>query len=290
MYAVLYIVIAVIIQLLAGNFPITLMRFPVNLILSLIWFFILFWLYRKENLKIIRWLLSLKTSILSLVLFIAGCLVIGLFPQLSQADMAVRNGVFAALGCYDFATSWIFVAILWLLLSNLALVIFRACVHYREGRWRFLLNHIGLWLALFGGFAGSCDTYVWNVPVYQGVPTNRAYDGEGLEHRLNYSLELHSFSVERYPNGMPSSFEAVVYVGEGRKRVELTVNHPFHYKLGEDIYLSGYDTTGKMAENYCVLQIVKQPWRYVTATGICMMLLGAVLLFMRGPEYAGKLG
>lgn len=79
-------------------------------------------------------------------------------------------------------------------------------------------------------------------------------------------------------------FAADVRIGE--QRTTLEVNHPHSYRLGEDIYLTGYDTRNVGNTRYCILQIVRQPWKYVMVTGILMMLAGAVLLFINGPKKA----
>ena len=49
-------------------------------------------------------------------------------------------------------------------------------------------------------------------------------------------------------------------------------------------WLTGYDTRNVGNTRYCILQIVRQPWKYVMVTGILMMLAGAVLLFINGPK------
>ena len=95
-------------------------------------------------------------------------------------------------------------------------------------------------------------------------------------------MELRSFSVEYYPNGRPSRFAATVRLGDDEALLE--VNHPYSYRLGEDVYLTGYDMASGNESRYCVLQVVMQPWKYITVTGILMMLAGAVLLFINGPE------
>ena len=64
----------------------------------------------------------------------------------------------------------------------------------------------------------------------------------------------------------------------------LEVNHPYAYRLGEDVYLTGYDVAKGNNSEYCILQIVEQPWKYVVVAGILMMLAGAILLFIKGPE------
>ena len=282
-YVTGYLAVAAIIQLFTGNFPLTFMSFPLNIVFAVIWLFILWRLYKESaHSRFTRFLLSPQTSILSIVLFIAASLVIGLFPQLSDAEAVMRSGVLASLGCYNFMTSWIFIAILFLLLSNLAMITFHAAYHRKNARWRFLLNHVGLWLALFAGFFGSSDTQVLRIPLYKGEPAREAFDMNGASYYLDYEMELRSFSVEYYSNGRPSRFAADVRLGN--EETVLEVNHPYSYRLGEDVYLTGYDVAGGNDSKYCILQVVVQPWKYVMVAGILMMLAGAVLLLINGPR------
>ena len=164
-----YFVIAALLQTLAGNFPLSFFAFPLNVIVAVIWIYSLWRLYKEGNkLPLTRFLLSSRTSVLSILLLIGGSLVIGLFPQLSEAEADSIPGVLASLGCYNFMISWIFIAILFLLLSNLAMVIIHAFYHCVPAKKRFILNHLGLWLALFAGFFGSSDVQTLRIPLYAG--------------------------------------------------------------------------------------------------------------------------
>lgn len=278
-----FILFAAVLQLLVGNFPLPFLAFPLNVVFAVLWIFLLWKLYKEgKPLKITRLLSSYRTSIISIVLFICGCLVIGLFPQLSDAEAEMRKGIIASLGCYNFMTSWIFITILFILLSNLALITIHAFYHRKNARKRFLFNHAGLWLALFAGFFGSSDTQTLRIPLYKDQPAREAYDMNGSSYYLDYEMELLSFQVDYYPNGRPSRFAADVRLGNEEALLE--VNHPYSYRLGEDVYLTGYDMQRGNETNYCIVQIVRQPWKYITVAGILMMLAGAILLFINGPK------
>lgn len=283
LYATAYLSIASVIQLVTGNFPVSFLSFPLNIVFAAIWLFSLWTLYKEfKNKEFTRFLCSPQTSILAISLFIGSSLVIGFFPQLSDIEADKQDTILASLGCYNFMTSWIFIATLFLLLSNLAMTTFHAYQYRKRARWRFLLNHIGMWLALFAGFLGSSDTQTLRIPIYKGEPSREAFDMNGTSHYLNYEIELTSFSVEYYPNGRPSRFMANVRLGDESALLE--VNHPYSYRLGEDVYLTGYDVMKGNDSEYCILQVVRQPWKYATVAGILMMLVGAVLLFINGPK------
>ena len=80
-------------------------------------------------------------------------------------------------------------------------------------------------------------------------------------------------------SGGVRNYMADVVVDDVETRIR--VNHPYGRTLSEDIYLVSYDRSGGEPQ-YCVLEIVRQPWKYVMWTGIVMMMAGAVLLFARG--------
>ena len=261
---------AVIIQYFAGNFPFHFFEFPLNIILGAIWIYSVYILLRKNNCtnNITRVLVSPETTTFSLFLFVCGTLVIGMFPQLSAIEAEQKEGILGQLGFYNFMSSWIFVSILFILLSHLAAITIRGFKSRKKKRWRFLLNHAGVWLALF-------------------KENNEALTMEGKHFYLDYDLQLTGFDADYYQNGMPKSYVAEVKVSDrhsgNSSQISLEVNHPYEYKFGEDIYLVGYDTRSDKPQ-YCVLQIVRQPWKYIQLVGIIMTIAGAVGMFIGGPQ------
>ena len=145
------IIAAVIIQYFAGNFPFHFFEFPLNIILGVIWIYSVYLLQKDNNRSknISGILVSPQTTAFSLFLFVCGTLVIGLFPQLSAIEAEQKEGILGQLGFYNFMFSWIFVSILFILLSHLAAITIRGFKSRKKKRWRFLLNHAGVWLALF---------------------------------------------------------------------------------------------------------------------------------------------
>lgn len=94
-------------------------------------------------------------------------------------------------------------------------------------------------------------------------------------------MELWSFCMKHSNNGAPTHYEAEIMV-DGKKAM-LMVNHPYNRTLAEKIYLVSFGKT-LMGESYAVVEIVKEPWQWMTATGIIMLIVGAVLLFIQGPR------
>ena len=104
---------------------------------------------------------------------------------------------------------------------------------------------------------------------------------DGTSEWLSYSIQLKDFKVETYENGVPSMFEASLLVDD--EPVILKVNKPHSVRFGEDIFLSGYDSAAEDS-GYCIVQIVREPWKYTALIGILLMMSGALLMFVRGPE------
>jgi hypothetical protein len=120
------------------------------------------------------------------------------------------------------------------------------------------------------------------VKAYEGVPVKEAYSPGIGALGIGNELLLNDFILERHENGAPSLYQADLLV-DGEP-VRLKVNHPYSLSFGKDIYLVGYDTAAGENSEYCIMQIVDEPWRYGAFAGVLMMLLGAFLLFLQGPR------
>ncbi|WP_235816636.1 cytochrome c biogenesis protein ResB [Bacteroides mediterraneensis] len=235
----------------------------------------------KRSSQAVRLWFSSQCTYWTLGWFLAGCLVIGLFPQLSVQETAEKSGIFSRLGCYNFMSSWIFVTGLFALLTHLGMITLKRGFLPGRNRWRFVLNHAGLWLALFAGVIGSAEEQTLRIPVFRDSPSNEAYSEQGTKVYLPKALQLTDFAVDYYPNGNPRHFSAEVSV-DGQP-VHLEVNHPYAANWAEDYYLTSYDVQSPQPR-YCVVQIVREPLKHLMWLGIVMMLCGSGLLFLAGPD------
>lgn len=269
---VICLVVSLVLQMFFGNFPAYVMAFPLNLIVPLLWFGLMFRLWKKNSKSMfVRFMLSPGATFWSIFLFIDACIIIGLTGERSYTE------------------SWTFIFILLFLQTVLFFVTLRGFRQQtptgaRLGaiRWRFILNHAGLLLALGAGFWGSADSETLRVRAVEGEAVKEAII-PGVGHvGMKHEIVLEDFILERYENGVPSMFEAKLKVNG--EKVDLRVNHPYTLSFGETLYLSGYDVSAGDESNWCLMQIVKEPWRYWAFAGIIMMLAGAFLLFLQGPE------
>ena len=239
----------------------TFFSFPLNLLLAILWFGGWMWLWKsRSGSRAVRFMLSPAATVSALVLLLCACLWIGFS------------------GSREFAQSLPFVVVLLYLQTVIFLITLRGW--RRPGgdvRWRFLLIHAGLLLALGAGFWGAPDSSEMRVALAEGEGAQKAYLLDGRVSGLGYELRLRDFKIEISDDGKPLHYEAWVSVDAG-KAMQITVNHPYSVRFGEDIYPASASETG------CVFQIVREPWRYFALAGILMLLAGAFLLFIKGPR------
>ena len=260
--------IALALQFLTGNFPVEIMAFPLNVICMLLWagLMSLVWINCRKSM-FVRFMISRGATLSSILLLTLFCLVIGITGKRHLAE------------------SWVSVFLILYFLTVLMFVIMsrwrsKTATGARLGavRWRFLLIHSGLFIALASAFFGASDKETLRLQASRNIPVRQAFRADGTSEWLSYELILNEFRTEKYSNGAPSSYEGILTVNG--KDVDLRVNRPYSLAFGEELYLVSGSTDG----NTCILQIVREPWKYVTSAGIFILLAGAFLLFAGGPR------
>lgn len=250
--------------------------FPLNLILALLWAGGTLWLWISRRKSIaVSLLLSKGGSLWAIGLFLAFCLVVGIT------------------GNRELTKSWFFIILMLYIQTTLLLVIFRG---WRERsatgaslgpiRWRFLLNHLGLLTAISSAFWGYPDSETIRIQAMRDIPSREAFGMDGSATWLKYDIEFKNLKIDTYENGMPSMYQADIIVDDDP--VSIKVNDPYSKGFGEDIYLVSYDAEAGEDSPYCILEIVREPWKYGAVAGIIMMLAGAFMLFITGPSIKGE--
>ena len=57
---------------------------------------------------------------------------------------------------------------------------------------------------------------------------------------------------------------------------------PYDRTWAQKIYIVSYGS--QHAGNYVVVEIVTEPWQWLSLVGIVMLIVGAVMMFLRGPR------
>jgi len=146
----------------------------------------------------------------------------------------------------------------------------------------FLLNHLGLFLALTTATLGNADMQRVKMITTLGVPEWRALTPERTVKELPLAIELKKFIMETYDDGSPKRFASEILIitksGEDIEAV-VDVNKPCEAE-GWKIYQFSYDTQMGAQSQTSILELVRDPWLPLVYTGIYMMLAGAVIMLL----------
>lgn len=148
----------------------------------------------------------------------------------------------------------------------------------------FLLNHLGLFLAMTTATLGNADMQRLKMITVVGEPEWRALTKEGAIHEMPLAIELKKFIMETYDDGSPKRFASEIQIlTKSGMNIETTidVNKPAEVD-GWKIYQYGYDTQMGAMSQISILELVSDPWLPLVYTGIYMMLGGAVCMFVFG--------
>ena len=144
----------------------------------------------------------------------------------------------------------------------------------------FLLNHLGLFLALTAATLGNADMQRVKMITAIGAPEWRAMEQGGAVKEMPIAIELKKFIMETYDNGSPKRFASEIQIlTKTGKNIQTTidVNKPYQVD-GWKIYQYGYDTQMGAQSQISILELVSDPWLPLVYTGFYMMLAGAVLM------------
>ena len=248
-------ILSLVLDVTVGSFPYQIFCFPLNILALLLWLAIIVRAYRNRSAsRFAEFMLSRSATWLSLSIMAVIGILLGL-----QREPA--------------STSWCVVVAILFVLTHLSFVILRGWRNSRGLRLRFLLTHVGLWLTLGAGFWGAPDREQLRVAVDSNA-TDQAYTMAGELRRLPYELRLKDLTVET------TNYEARVAIDNDI--ISLRVNHPYDYSLSQKIYLASVSnpTDGE----YAIIEIVDEPWQWLSMAGIVMLIFGGVLMFVRGPR------
>jgi hypothetical protein len=148
----------------------------------------------------------------------------------------------------------------------------------------FLLNHLGLFLAMTTATLGNADMQRLKMITEVGEPEWRALTQDGAVHEMPLTIELKQFIMETYDDGSPKRFASEIQIlTKSGKKIQTTVdvNKPVEVD-GWKIYQYGYDTQMGPMSQISILELVSDPWLPLVYTGIYMMLGGAVCMFILG--------
>ena len=150
----------------------------------------------------------------------------------------------------------------------------------------FLLNHLGLFIAMTTATLGNADMQRLKMITMVGEPEWRAMAQNGAIREMPLTIELKQFIMETYDDDSPKRYASEIQIQtKSGKMIETTVdvNKPVEVD-GWKIYQYGYDTKMGAMSQISILELVSDPWLPLVYTGIYMMLAGAVCMFLKGKK------
>ena len=216
-----------------------------------------------------------QAAIPALVYAVVLTIIMGLTRQLK--DGTWLNNM---LSFWPFVLIYVYIAVI------LGVIILRRLMHLSS--WKrdvpFLLNHLGLFIALITATLGNADMQRVKMITTVGEPEWRALTQQGVVKEMPIAIELKKFIMETYDDGSPKRFASEIQIlTKTGKNIETTVDVNKPYEVdGWKIYQYGYDTQMGAKSQISILEIVSDPWLPLVYTGIYMMLAGAVCMFVIG--------
>ena len=188
-------VIGILLQMAVGAINWSLFACPVNVIVLMVYIIALVTMHLlRKRVYLFGWLSHYSAAVSSLV-WVAGMTVImGLIRQAPSGHAS--NDI---LGFSQMISSWPFVLLYFWMVTVLGLTIFRASFPFRIGRLSFLLNHVGLLVALITATLGNADMQRLKMTTRMGNAEWRATDDKGKLIELPLAIELKDFTIDEYP-------------------------------------------------------------------------------------------
>ena len=271
--------VGLLLQVALGPIDWSLPAWPVNLILLILLLGVIGVMYAfRRKVYAFEWMMHSGAAVPCLVYAAALTILMGLLPQVRMGGVPWLSQM---LSFWPFVLIWI-----WMMMIS-ALAALNHLLRWKVREIPFILNHLGVVVAIVAATLGSADMQTLQLTAFTGEAEWRAIDETGRMVEPGIAIELRQFTMEEYPDHSPKRFasDVTVYTKDG-KNVSGTVevNKPLKVN-GWKIYQYGYDVMRGSESAYSVFQLVRDPWILWVYIGIFMMLAGAVcLMFFMAPK------
>ena len=261
-------------QVVLGPICWELFAWPVNLIVLILLLAAIGVMYAlRRKVYAFEWMMHAGAAVPCLVYAAALTMIMGLTPQVRVGGMPWLS---------QMVSFWPFVLIwTWMMIIS-ALATLNHLFRWKVKEIPFILNHLGVVVAIVSATLGSADTQSLRLTSFTGESEWRAVDEAGALHEPGLAIELHKFTLEEYDDGTPKRFasDITVYSEDGKSvRGTVEVNKPLKVN-GWKIYQYGYDVKSGAESPYSTFQLVRDPWIPWVYIGIFMMIAGALCLML----------
>jgi len=148
----------------------------------------------RDRVCLFRWLSSIPSAVTSIAFCSFMTVVMGLIRQRpSDAPACGFPWMDQMLSNWSFVLVWTWMTV------SLGLTILRVAFPIKWKKIPFILNHLGLFVAVVCAVLGSADLQRLKMTARTGVREWRAVDEKGFLVELPVAIELKSFDIDEYP-------------------------------------------------------------------------------------------
>lgn len=271
--------VGMLLQLTVGPVRWDAMAWPANIIvLAVLLLGIISMHLLRKKVRLFRWMATLQAGIPAMVACAMLTVLMGVTRQIPSGHQPMEP-----IGITSMLTFWPFVLSYTWLVVLVGMVCMTRLVQPSLQGIPFLLNHLGLFIALVAGTLGNADMQDLRMVVQEGKTEWRAVDAQHRVHQLPIAIELHDFSMELHESSLvPKSYSSAVtvYTKRGSSVNDtIRVNKPLAVR-GWKIYQYSYDEARGQESDISVFELVRDPWLPYVYIGIFMMLAGALSIFI----------
>ena len=191
-------IIGILLQMTVGAINWDLFACPVNVIVLLVYIVALIAMHLlRKRVYLFSWLSHYSAAVSALLWVVGMTVVMGLIRQAPSGH--APNASTDLLGFSQMIASWPFVLLYFWMVTALGLTILRASFPFKWRRLSFLLNHIGLFVALIAATLGNADMQRLKMTTRMGNAEWRATDDKDQLIELPLAIELKDFTIDEYP-------------------------------------------------------------------------------------------
>ena len=242
--------------------------------------------YLRNKVYAFQWMTTYQAAIPAMVYAVGLTIVMGLTRQ--QANGTWLNNM---LSFWPFVLIYVYITMILGMVTLRRIYSLTSYLSPLTSNLAFLLNHLGLFIALTTATLGNADMQRVKMICGVGEPEWRALTQEQAIKEMPIAIELKKFIMDTYDDGSPKRFASEIKIltksgkrsTSGRfdtsKNIETTVevNKPYAVD-GWKIYQYGYDTQMGAQSQITILELVSDPWLPWVYAGFYMMLAGAAMM------------
>ncbi|WP_281232606.1 cytochrome c biogenesis protein ResB [Flavobacterium gelatinilyticum] len=168
---------------------------PVNYIMGGVFVAMLLLLhFSSRNHPWVKWLRSVPASVSAIVLVLIQAVIMGTLPQQNFVE-GVKPDIF---GFSFVLNSWPFIIAQLYFLITLGLATLNRMTPWQWKNWGFVLNHLGLFIAMTAGILGSGNLQRYTMDLYKDQLVWGAKTEKGNTIPMPIAFELKSFDMETF--------------------------------------------------------------------------------------------